>query len=328
MIPGLAYFTKYTQPMFMDYYARLWGYDRAGPSLRVVGEAVIDSAWADYSAIKEKVLANKVLFNFISVEHPELSGTYFYTVDQTFQKITDDISANIAEYYTCQINSLNPALATISNINTFKPNEIKWIGVYGTPDFIAYGTRLTIDVSNTDMFVLKTLAYSDVNQYAPYYGNNPLLLSVAKGWNHENSQNNKYTQQAIIRALLSCPSLDVNAIDLKNGMTALHLACLRADSPELIQLLLDKGAVPSLKDRHNRTPVDLLNTSYEEAKKYIEQYTGGCLQEIKRSRKSMFPVVKEGTASLLNEASRQSNIEAIGLLLRTYSAEKVLSDKP
>jgi ankyrin repeat protein len=82
----------------------------------------------------------------------------------------------------------------------------------------------------------------DVNQYDLEYGNCPLLISISKGWNHRSTdipyEDDKEgvisAQKNVIEALLATPNIDVNCINLQNGMTPLHIACLRGDDPDLI----------------------------------------------------------------------------------------------
>lgn len=139
--------------------------------------------------------------------------------------------------------------------------------------------HLTMLVGNTHphaMFIIQLGV--DVNQYTPYCGNTPLLLAVSKGWNHQNPESpeskssNFYPQKEIIKALIE-KKADVNAKHLRNGMTPLHIACLRGDDPELINLLLVNGANINAKDYRGRTPLELMNLSYEDTKKTIRLLT-------------------------------------------------------
>lgn len=57
----------------------------------------------------------------------------------------------------------------------------------------------------------------------------------------------------IVRYLLSCKYIKIDKID-KNGKTALHHACERR-LLEMVTLLLDKGADPTINDSKNYTPI-------------------------------------------------------------------------
>lgn len=80
----------------------------------------------------------------------------------------------------------------------------------------------------------------------------------------------------VIERLLEHPELDINAIDLKTGMTALHIACVRGDDPALVRKLLEKGAKPDIRDYSGATPLDLIDRglSWDDAKAKIESVGG------------------------------------------------------
>jgi hypothetical protein len=124
-------------------------------------------------------------------------------------------------------------------------------------------------------------AGADINKYSPHIGNNPILLAVAKGWNHvsdelpEDKLPGIENQKAIIEALLSREELDVNAINVTTGMTALHIACLRGDEATLIELLLQKGAKMDYKDCYGKTPADYLDYKYNDVKNILPMLLNG-----------------------------------------------------
>lgn len=175
------------------------------------------------------------------------------------------------------------ALAQAINIPWMKAKTF-----FGKTYIDMYGTPLTIAVSNTEslpaLFFINQGA--DVNKYALSFGNNPLLLAVSKGWNHSDNEvqsgdmsafaklGRESKQKDIIQRLLEVPTLDVNAQHLGNGMTALHIACLRGDDPELIQGLINKGADLRRVDYQGRTPLDCLNISYTEARQMTNRLAG------------------------------------------------------
>ncbi|WP_341808825.1 ankyrin repeat domain-containing protein [Wolbachia endosymbiont (group E) of Neria commutata] len=121
---------------------------------------------------------------------------------------------------------------------------------------------------------------TNINQYGLLYGNNPIILAISKGWNHINPDSSiepshdKFPQMEIINKLMEYQDLDINVIDLKTGMTPLHTACLRGDSPELIIKLLEKEADPEAEDYSGKKPADLLNYKYQEVQKVIGSMTG------------------------------------------------------
>lgn len=144
-------------------------------------------------------------------------------------------------------------------------------------------TPLILSIANT---LLENSLYlihqgADINQYSFEYGNCPIILAISKGWNHVDPDKKKcgYTkgQREIIEKLLLFSHLDINAIHLKNGMTALHIACLRGDSIELIEKLLAKGATIDQVDYSGKLPICYLEKSYEEVKEIIGQLTDAFL---------------------------------------------------
>lgn len=113
-----------------------------------------------------------------------------------------------------------------------------------------YGTGLTIHIANTNMDTALALIEcgADVNKYASFYGNNPLTLATIKGWDHADSEGRHGVyQRPILEALLNKKELEVNAIDLRTGMTALHYACLRGDDPAFIEKLLKGELIQNLE---------------------------------------------------------------------------------
>lgn len=156
-------------------------------------------------------------------------------------------------------------------------DSLHWRNIASESDFpFIYGNSLTIHIANTntDNALLFIDAGANINTYAPSYGNNPILLSIAKGINHKATDNPSDVQSSIINKLLEHPNLDINAIDLRNGFTVLHIACVRRDEPEFIKKLLDKGADPSIRDFQGRTAESLLHLElFKEAQKMIGDMT-------------------------------------------------------
>ncbi len=197
-----------------------------------------------------------------------------------------------------------------------------------SPKKMLMNTSLMYCVSNTQEIWARTLIHAgaDINKYNPVYGNNPLLLAVSKGWNHSSASNfgddsivpprdehdvyntiiHAENQFGIIKCLLASPQLDINAQHLANGMTALHIACLRGDEAEFIQILIDKGADINIKDDDGKTPIDYLDTSYEDAQAMIVKLTGGYHYFSNKK----FPHSSD-VATLPSREFRQNNIEDI-----------------
>jgi hypothetical protein len=197
-----------------------------------------------------------------------------------------------------------------------------------SPRIFHYGSHLMISIANT--FPSSALALiqsgANINQYSPHYGNTPLLLVISKGWNHiddsERPRENELherSQQPIITALLDAGA-DVNAIHLKNGMTALHIALLRGDDVELIKLLLTRGAKLDCVDFMGRTPVDLLSFEYDA----VQEIVGKLLDDSEFGSDDLSEN-KSFVATLPTKADRARNIEAIKTLLIDYKHNSDLS---
>lgn len=117
----------------------------------------------------------------------------------------------------------------------------------------------------------------DINQFG-IYGNNPIILSILKGYEHHDmvrscKKGAITNQKCIVDALLTRDDLDINAVHRENGMTALHIACLRGDSLDLINELIGKGASLEGSDKDGNQLYDLLFMPYEVVQKRIEQLT-------------------------------------------------------
>lgn len=175
------------------------------------------------------------------------------------------ITYHVYSYYLEErFGKLDRAIINLPNIGVWftlpsrRPwNESDALNIYGSP--------LMIAVSNTQVeLTLKLIdAGADVNKYAYDFGNNPLLLAITKGWEHLcDGKVGSRGQKEIIEKLLDCEALLVNQRYLFNGMTALHIACLRGDKPELIQKLLEKGADPAIRDYEGKTAMEYLDLEY------------------------------------------------------------------
>lgn len=67
-----------------------------------------------------------------------------------------------------------------------------------------------------------------------------------------------------IYILLKHPDIDVNKRDI-DGQTALLVAAKRGYG-DIVEILLEAGADPTIKDRHGNTPADRARAFYENAK--------------------------------------------------------------
>ncbi|KTD11040.1 Ankyrin repeat protein [Legionella gratiana] len=163
-----------------------------------------------------------------------------------------------------------------------------------------------------------------INDYNMEFGYTPILLALCKGWNHVDSRKHSLVQKPIIEALLAKKSLEVNCIHLRNGMTPLHIACLRGDSPELIKALLKRGADCDALDYKGRRPVDMLHVSDEEMQETICELSG--------SSDSSFPILKHydylskkpETATVPASQERKQCILNIRYLLAKVAVQKII----
>ena len=157
----------------------------------------------------------------------------------------------------------------IENINTgslsFQTNILK----NGTCDFTTINSPLLNAIANTQqkaIFILEdAVNYKESSIGLQYYafgkGQYPFTLAVSKGWNHEYKT---VKQRDIIKLILARKNeLDINVQEHQFGFTALHIACLRGDDPEFIDLLLQHGADRNITDKKNRNPIVLLNLKYD-----------------------------------------------------------------
>lgn len=191
-------------------------------------------------------------------------------------------------------------------------------------------TQLMHRISGSSVIVHMMGSY-DINEYSLLYGNNPIILAVSKGWNHTDpdgaKQNRgKFLQRKIINDLLDHPNLDPNVIELKTGMTPLHIACLRGDDPELITRLLKKGAGIEAKDYKGNKPIDLLNYEYKEVQKIIGSMTGRIFGV--DSGNIRYEENKSFCATLPTKQERDENIKQIReILLSNVSIKKQVNNE-
>ncbi|STX35187.1 ankyrin repeat domain-containing protein [Legionella cincinnatiensis] len=149
-----------------------------------------------------------------------------------------------------------------------------------------------------------------INDYSMEFGYTPILLALCKGWNHVDSKKHSLAQKPIIEALLAKKALEVNCIHLRNGMTPLHIACLRGDCFELIKALLKRGADCDALDYKGRKPVDMLHLSDEEMQEIIGELSGTSDSSFqvfkqydylsKQAKRATVPTVQERKQCILN----------------------------
>lgn len=188
-------------------------------------------------------------------------------------------------------------------------------------------TQLMLDISNSNSKRIEHLINQtkNINMYNLKYGNNPILLSITKGYNHENTDHKGLQpslQKNIINKLLEREDLDINCIHLGSGMTPLHIACLRGDSPELIQKLLDKGADLNAVDYYGNKPNDLLSYSYEKVQIIIQNMTGNYKFGGKEHSHIKLRENQSYTATLPTREERESNIKEIREILSKDRLQK------
>lgn len=194
---------------------------------------------------------------------------------------------------------------------------------------------MSIAQTHTNFALKQIRAGVDVNAYNLRFGTTPLLLSIAKGWGHRETiavrekSPDIEMQRPIIEALLNSPGINVHCRFMKNGMTPLHIACLRGDDPALITLLLEHDADPLATDDLGRTPAQLTTLSYEEAQKIITNITGEGFEAYKfglHNATRQYAENESEVATLPTRAERDKNIDVIKNDPRFLKPRRRLSD--
>jgi len=102
-------------------------------------------------------------------------------------------------------------------------------------------------------------------------GNTALHLAIRKGYTTRTRDGKPLAVSSLDLARELIDKTDPNSRG-RSGNTPLHLACIRRDR-ETIQLLLEKGANPTLRNDKGESAVDLLNKTYEEASHFLHDQT-------------------------------------------------------
>lgn len=236
-------------------------------------------AWEDYNIIVDNPeterLINKIKNNQVFQDHPYLISLFF-----------------TSELYNKDFISKNANLLQIGD----RSGKIDQLD--------CFCTELTLKIANTEVSEAITLIESgvDINKYVLDFGNNPLLLSIIKGWgHHQNCVPGNPSQKEIILRLLACPLIEVNKPHLFNGMSAMHIACLRGDPLDVIECLLDKGADLTLLDYDGKNPIDYLDMTYEDA---MNLYN-------KLAANELGGKISETWCTVPNAEERENNVNAI-----------------
>jgi hypothetical protein len=122
-------------------------------------------------------------------------------------------------------------------------------------------------------------------------GTTPLMVAAGQGWRDDRSIGTESGAVATIDVLLGA-GLSVNQTNLA-GETALHGAALRG-ADRVVTHLVDRGARLDVKDRSNRTPLDVA--------------MGVSLQVPRAGDTYRDPVVREATATLLRQLMTARNV--------------------
>jgi hypothetical protein len=102
-------------------------------------------------------------------------------------------------------------------------------------------------------------------------GNTALHLAIGKGYTTRTRDGDPLTVSSLDLARELVGKTDPNNRG-RAGNTPLHIACVRRDQ-EMIQLLMENGANPSLRNDQGERAIDLLSKTYEEASAFLNDQT-------------------------------------------------------
>ncbi|VEB35753.1 Ankyrin repeat protein [Legionella sainthelensi] len=245
------------------------------PYMRQIKEYLIPETTLEklYLAIKRDYQHYLYFCNLLKNKKVNIVHT---TYDSNFKKIRlhgiVDSNQPECEIYNEQILVHPPLMRTSSLMiprRCFRHDNVD-AGLMSTQTELLY--LIANSRTNTALHYIENGDY--INDYSMEFGYTPILLALSKGWNHVDSRKHFLAQKPIIEALLDKKALEVNCIHLRNGMTPLHIACLRGDCPELIKALIKRGADCGALDYKGRKPVDMLHVSDEEKQEIICELSG------------------------------------------------------
>jgi hypothetical protein len=293
--------------------------EKSFPALELTRHYILESAWKDY-LYQIMHIINEINHAVQLPQVPDKTSVFDDELNFLFNREYICFTAHI-DYEKSDYDAKD--IPTLIYNDTAEPSL----------KIMVSNTALITQIAITGMLkALKLIkAGADINKYSPFYGDNPLLLAVTKGWNHlmdEEPEPEDITpeipnQEKIIEALLARDDLDIHAVNATNGMTALHIACLRGDEPTLIELLLQRGVKPDSEDCLGKTASDYLDSSYAKAKETIIQLTDGDLfgshETLKPNQSTM--------ATLPTEAERARNVLLIKKIFNRVLHDNV-EDQP
>lgn len=76
----------------------------------------------------------------------------------------------------------------------------------------------------------------------------------------------------VVKEMLKTSYRNLDAKD-EHGMTAVHLACKHQVNPEILKLLIDRGAAVSSRDSSGNTPLHVSSFRSMSAIKCLNQFT-------------------------------------------------------
>lgn len=271
-----------------------------------------------------KPLDKELIFTFGWLDQPV---SYHFPIDEGYKEVVYQSYLRICT----AVQQLNPKLYrryTPNYHSTWLPYWFEHSEANNSLEFRSYISRHTgkaaLYITNSTLLGMITTRLDGVNELIasdqPIYVNGydlhfkqyPLTVAVSKGWNHNHvTDESKESTQLMIQGLLARTDVDVNVAEHRHGWTALHIACMRGDPGELIELLLQRGADKTKRDKQERMPIELCTMRHKEMKEWVLQLTSdkGTISKFNRKCRAY-------TASVPTEQQRKSNIAIIQELLK------------